>query len=145
MDELPRPIVLLVDDDEEDRMLMRLALQSLGWPSPVEELESGEALLGYLDKAGHFSPNDPAPWIIILDKFMPGINGFETLQRLKAHAYWRRIPVVLFVNTQDNHEMRLCVELGAVACLSKPPQFDEMVALMRSIHQHWLDYTAGSE
>ncbi|MGA0557312.1 response regulator [Larkinella sp. VNQ87] len=130
-----KPTILLVDDDEEDRMLMRMALDSMEMGAPVREFESGERLLSYMQQQS----DDLASWIIILDKYMPGLNGFDTLRHIKENPDWQRIPVVLFVNTQNQGEMELCLDLGATICISKPLYFDGIKELIRQVYQHWLD------
>ncbi|RRB04479.1 response regulator [Larkinella rosea] len=140
-----KPIVLLVDDDEEDRMLMRMALNSMEMAAPVREFDSGEKLLRFLQQetTGH-SNSAVNSWIVILDKYMPGMSGFDTLREIKENPDWQRIPVVLFVNTQNEGEMELCIDLGATVCISKPLYFEEIKELMRQVYQHWLDSASSA-
>ncbi|GAB3248802.1 hypothetical protein GCM10027347_05460 [Larkinella harenae] len=133
-----KPTVLLVDDDEEDRMLMRMALESMEMTALIQEFPSGEQLLDFMQQ----ETSGPVPtvalsWIVILDKYMPGLNGFDTLREIKANPAWQRIPIVLFVNTQNQGEMELCVDLGATVCVSKPLYFEEIKELLREVYQHW--------
>ncbi|GAB3915013.1 hypothetical protein GCM10028803_61250 [Larkinella knui] len=140
-----RPTVLLVDDDEEDRMLMRMALESMEMSVPVQEFESGEKLLSFLHQETNGSSTAALnSWIVILDKYMPGMSGFDTLQQIKENPLWQRIPIVLFVNTQNQGEMELCVDLGATVCISKPLYFEEIKELMRQVYQHWLAQTSAT-
>lgn len=139
-----KPTVLLVDDDEEDRMLMRMALESMQIASPIREFDSGEQLLAFMQQETSKSLTTLASWIVILDKYMPGLNGFETLRHIKENPDWQRIPVVLFVNTQNQGEMELCLDLGATVCISKPLYFEEIKELMRQVYQHWLTSSGDS-
>jgi len=134
------PTILLVDDDEEDRLLMRMALEALDLPTTVRELESGDALLGFLEEDVRVQGRASATrWIVMLDKYMPGLNGFETLRRLKENDVFCKVPVVLFINTQNEDELRLCVDLGAVTYINKPLHFSEMKDLMHAVYQYWLE------
>ncbi|GAB3925379.1 response regulator [Larkinella terrae] len=139
-----KPTILLVDDDEEDRMLMRMALESMEIAAPVREFDSGERLLDFLEEETTALPAALNSWIVILDKYMPGMSGFETLRQIKEKPAWQRIPVVLFVNTQNQGEMELCLDLGATVCISKPLYFDEIKELMRQVYQHWLAINSAS-
>lgn len=140
-----KPIVLLVDDDEEDRMLMRMALESMEMAAPVREFDSGEQLLEFLQQETTERSKDVVnSWIVILDKYMPGMSGFDTLRLIKEKPDWQRIPVVLFVNTQNQGEMELCIDLGATVCISKPLYFEEIKELMRQVYQHWLDSASSA-
>ncbi|RAK02418.1 two-component response regulator (ARR-A family) [Larkinella arboricola] len=139
-----KPIVLLVDDDEEDRMLMRMALESMQMAAPIQEFDSGERLLNFMQQETDQSVTSLNSWIVILDKYMPGLSGFDTLRKIKENPLWERIPVVLFVNTQNQDEMELCIDLGATVCISKPLYFDEIKELMREVYQHWLNSASAS-
>lgn len=142
------PIVLLVDDDDEDRMLMRMALESMGMEmaAPIQEFGSGEQLLSYMQQETNGSlPHNPTSWIIILDKYMPGISGFDTLRQIKENPGWQTIPVVLFVNTHNPDEVELCIDLGATVCSSKPLYFEGIKELMRQVYQHWLDSASSNK
>ncbi|MGV3557373.1 response regulator [Larkinella arboricola] len=139
-----KPIVLLVDDDEEDRMLMRMALESMQMAAPIQEFDSGERLLSFMQQETDQSVTSLNSWIVILDKYMPGLSGFDTLRKIKENPLWERIPVVLFVNMQNQDEMELCIDLGATVCISKPLYFDEIKELMREVYQHWLNSASAS-
>lgn len=127
-------MVLLVDDDEDDRMLMRMALHSLNASVPMTEFENGSQLLAFLQQT---EAAGSAGFIIVLDKFMPILDGFDTLAMLKQHPDFARIPVVLFVNPQDDQDMERCTSLGATACLIKPLHYDEMLGIMQTVYSYW--------
>ncbi|HEX4819453.1 MAG TPA: response regulator [Acidimicrobiales bacterium] len=80
------PTVLVVDDEPDVRLVARLVLTSAGFD--VVEASSGEAALTLLDGV-------PAPDAVLLDVRMKGIDGWETLRRLRdaSHAH---PPVVIF-------------------------------------------------
>lgn len=136
------PTILLVDDDEEDRMLMRMALESMKMDAPIQEFGSGDQLLTYLKEDAQKESSNS--WIVILDKYMPGLSGFDTLRSIKENPAWKRVPVVLFVNTQNQGEMELCMDLGATVCINKPLYFDGIKELMREVYQHWQESAATS-
>ncbi len=125
-------------------MLMRMALESMQMASPIQEFDSGERLLDFMQQETNQSVTSLNLWIVILDKYMPGLSGFDTLRKIKENALWERIPVVLFVNTQNQDEMELCIDLGATVCISKPLYFDEIKDLMREVYQHWLNSASAS-
>ncbi|MFC5410006.1 response regulator [Larkinella bovis] len=138
-----KPTVLLVDDDEEDRLLMRMAVES-ELVAPIREFASGDELLKYMQEASLDSLETQTSWIVILDKYMPGLSGFDTLRRIKDNPAWQRIPVVLFVNTQNQGETEMCLDLGATVCINKPLYFEGIKELMREVYQHWLTITSIS-
>jgi CheY-like chemotaxis protein len=102
------PRILIVDDSEFSRLGLKRSLEPLGYE--VSEASSGDIALAQIAWA--------EPDCLLLDLLMPGTNGFEVLERLRA----ARITVPVIVVTADiqkTTEAR-CRELGAVAVLKKP-------------------------
>ncbi len=81
----PTVPVLVVDDDEATRDMLRRILEKEGWQ--VAEAENGR--LG-LEQLAQFLPS-----LILLDLMMPEMDGFEFIEELRRHAQWRRVPVVV--------------------------------------------------
>jgi CheY-like chemotaxis protein len=80
-------VVLVVDDEPDVRLVARLVLTSAGYD--VIEAESGEAALAHLE-------GDHRPDAVLLDVRMPGIDGWETLRRLRDDPAQSALPVVIF-------------------------------------------------
>src|ERR1700743_1554416 len=74
--------VLMADDDEEDRMLMKLALRRAARLQLAGEAENGNEVVSYLKGQGQYSNRQafPVPDLLLLDLKMPGKDGFEVLQ-----------------------------------------------------------------
>jgi adenylate cyclase len=85
--------VLLVDDDDDTRAMMRTSLTAEGWT--ITEAENGRAALDRMKQT--------RPDAIVLDLMMPEMNGFEFLTELRVHPEWRTIPVVV-VTARDLSE-----------------------------------------
>ena len=107
-DELPR--VLVVDDDERNLMAIATVLEDL---SEVILARSGEEALRHLLK-GEFA-------VILLDVYMPGMDGYETAQIIRERDQTKRIPIVFLsaVNKETEHLMR-GYAMGAVDYVFKP-------------------------
>jgi two-component system cell cycle response regulator DivK len=80
-------LVLVVDDEPDVRLIARLVLTSAGYD--VIEAESGEAALVHLE-------GEPKPDAVLLDVRMRGIDGWETLRRLRKDPSSSELPVVIF-------------------------------------------------
>jgi signal transduction histidine kinase/DNA-binding response OmpR family regulator len=80
-----RAQVLVVDDDPKTRDMLRRTLQKAGWS--VAEAANGCEALESLERA--------KPALILLDLLMPGIDGFEVLERLQGDETWRDVPVII--------------------------------------------------
>jgi signal transduction histidine kinase/DNA-binding response OmpR family regulator/HAMP domain-containing protein len=89
--------VLVIDDDPEMRRMTRQVLTRMGLQT--EEAENGAVGLEWLS-------SHPPPAIILLDLMMPIMDGFEFLERVRTHAEWSKIPVVV-VTAMDLSETEL--------------------------------------
>ena len=76
--------ILLVDDDEDCRQLIRDAIEHGMLDNPVFEVSSGEEALAFLKRKGAYAnANAPRPGLIYLDIEMPGMGGQETLKAIR--------------------------------------------------------------
>src|SRR3954466_8870489 len=108
--EIRRPRVLLVDDDERNLLAVRSILDDLG---EVVLARSGEEALRHLLK-GEFA-------VILLDVYMPGMDGYETAQIIRSRDQTKGIPIVFLsaVNKEAEHLLR-GYAMGAVDYVFKP-------------------------
>lgn len=116
-------VVLVVDDEELNRKLLRELLTSRGFH--IEEARDGEEAL---HKARQLSPD-----IILLDVRMPRIDGFEACRELKQDPRTQLIPVVLLTALSSVEDRVAGIESGADDFLSKPFHQAELVARVRSL------------
>jgi CheY-like chemotaxis protein len=105
-----KPLILVVDDVKENRDLLKKILAPEGYQ--VALAPSGEVALEIIKK-------DP-PDIILLDYMMPGIDGLETCQKLKANNKTRNIPVIFITAKTEMDDVVKCLEMGAVDYITKP-------------------------
>jgi DNA-binding response OmpR family regulator len=102
--------VLLVDDEDTLRKVMRDLLERDGFD--VSEARDGVEALDQADRG--------APDIIVLDLNLPGLSGYDVLQRLRAHPATARTPVVVLTAKGDEDNEVRVFELGADDFLTKP-------------------------
>jgi PAS domain S-box-containing protein len=105
-----RARVLVVDDDERNLLAIKTVIEDL---AEVETAASGDEALRHLLK-GDFA-------VILLDVFMPGMDGYETAQIIRQRDQTKRIPIVFLsaVNKEKEHLMR-GYAMGAVDYVFKP-------------------------
>src|SRR5688572_21249885 len=94
--------VLVVDDDPDSRRLLRdfLTGEGYGWRLAA----SGEEALAALDAA--------LPDLILLDAVMPGLDGFETCRRIKAHGDTAAIPVIFMTGLTETEHVIMGLDAG---------------------------------
>lgn len=102
--------ILVVDDNDSSRELLAQQLQRQ--EHLVIEANSGERALEVMRSA--------KPDLLLLDLVMPGLNGYEVLQTIRADEELRRIPVVVISGVQDEAGAIHCIDAGASDYLIKP-------------------------
>ena len=119
-------VILLADDDEGHRLLVRENLRSGGIVNEILEMSDGKQVLDYLMRLGEEKTESPAirPGLILLDIKMPKVDGFAVLEQIKTHAYLKSIPVLMLTSTDDQREINRCYELGANSYIVKPIQYE---------------------
>lgn len=134
------PTILLADDDEDDVLLVRLALSSSGWSGPVQQVGDGQELLEYLLRQGNWAtrPGYELPGLILLDLNMPRLDGRGALTRLRAIPDLSALPVVVLSTSSSAQDRKEVIELGANDYIQKPSSYAELVAAMRSAREAWL-------
>jgi CheY-like chemotaxis protein len=132
-------IILMAEDDSDDRLLAQDALVESGLATDVHFVEDGVELMDYLNRKNKFSQlaNAPRPGLIILDLNMPKKDGREALREIRANPDLRKIPVVVFTTSTADTDISRVYELGANSFISKPVAFNSLVDVMKAIGQYW--------
>lgn len=115
--------ILLVDDSKSARYALRLQLQKFG--VAVETAESAEAALERIRE-------DP-PDAVFMDHTMPGMNGFEALEILKATPVTAHIPVVMCTSNEDPEFIAQAQRKGALDIVSKSTAGEKLGNLLRRL------------
>src|SRR5690348_3428259 len=142
MKEAPKPnVIVMAEDDADDRLLVKDALQECKWDVDMRFVDNGEDLLDYLLRRGKYAQagNAPRPGLILLDLNMPRKDGREVLREIKASPELRRIPVVVLTTSRADTDIERIYELGANSFISKPFQFEALVTLMKMLGQYWFN------
>ncbi len=103
--------LLIVDDNEDNRYTLTRRLQREGY-SNFTAAEDGQQALELLGKQ-RFD-------LVLLDVMMPGLNGYEVLERMRGDSRLRHIPVIMISALDEIDSVIRCIELGAEDYLSKP-------------------------
>ncbi len=112
--------VLIIDDDALSRAIARDLLNAADY-DPDEAVDGPEGFA----KVESFSPD-----VILLDVLMPGLDGYEVCQRLKANPSTSHIAVIFVTGMKDGAVQQLAMKAGAAAYLTKPFQPEKLVAVI---------------
>jgi CheY-like chemotaxis protein len=138
-DPAKKTTILMAEDDSDDRLLIKDALNECHWDGELRFVENGEELLDYLLHRGKFNAPGSAPWpgLVLLDLNMPKKDGREALREIKAETKLRGIPVVVLTTSKANTDISHIYELGANSFINKPAEFEALVNVMRVLRQYW--------
>lgn len=122
--------VLLAEDDDGHASLVRRNLARVGIANPILRFRDGAGLLEYT--AG-LNATGARGHLALLDIRMPGIDGVETLRRIRANPRISAMPVIMLSTTDDPREIRLCHEIGCSSYIVKPVEYNAFVNAIQSL------------
>ncbi len=132
-----RPTILIAEDDPDDQLLLQTAFLENGEQHKLNFVGNGVDLLFHLNNINDRIDGNEFPDFIMLDLNMPRKNGRETLQDIKQHPVFRKIPVIIYTTTRDEREIKRCYELGANTYIVKPANFESMVKMVGIVLRYW--------
>ena len=130
--------ILMADDDADDRMMMKEALEENNFSHSLNFVQDGEELLDYLHKRGKFVDEKVLrPSLILLDLNMPKIDGREALSHIKSHSIFKRIPVIVLTTSRAEEDIVRTYDLGVNSFICKPVHYKDLVLVAREIGNYW--------
>lgn len=127
--------IYVVDDDDDDRMLVREALENVIALVEIIEVLDGKALLDLLQTRVKSSEQ----FLIMLDINMPRMNGLETLARIRSDPDNEYIPVIMFSTSTDPRHVKNAYQIGVNAYLKKPVSIIDYTHMAESVNVCFLN------
>jgi DNA-binding response OmpR family regulator len=121
-DEVARKSVLVIDDDLPIRGMLAAALRQKGF----QVLLAGDGAEGQRALSIHH------PDIVLLDLAMPGVNGWDFLQRLRETGHVGRVPVVV-ISAHLGVQPEALLQMGVAAILPKPFNLPDLMTLIEHL------------
>ena len=113
--------ILLADDDKDDQLLFKEALEELPVTTHLATVENGEQLMQLLNDGKELLPD-----ILFLDLNMPRKNGFTCLSEIKRTEKLTRLPVIIFTTSYEPEIVNLLYKKGAQYYIRKPNDFEQL-------------------
>jgi CheY-like chemotaxis protein len=134
-------IILIADDDADDRLLIKEAFEESEWKNPLHFVQDGVELLDYLYRQNKFAvlAGEPLPDLILLDLNMPRKNGIEVLEEIKSDERLKTIPIIVFTTSKAEEDILRSYNLGVNSFITKPVSFDLLVELTKSLAKYWFE------
>lgn len=129
-----RPIYV-VDDDEDDRMMMRGALEEVIDKVHVVDVANGYDLIKMLDT----QEADLLPKLILMDMNMPSMNGLEALLLVRSIAKRKHIPVVMLSTSSNPQLINNAYQQGINAYVTKPDSYLDYTLIAEAINVCFLN------
>ncbi len=133
----PALTILLVDDDDDCRLLIRDAITECHVTHQVHEARDGIEALMFLGRQGRFA-DAPRPGLIFMDVEMPNMDGQSALMAIKANPELRDIPVVMMTGVNDERQMLAAAAAGANSYTLKPANAEQFLRTVFNSTNYWL-------
>lgn len=142
MDTIRKAVVILIaDDDADDRMMAKEALEENRLANEIRFVVDGEDLMDYLHCRGKYvAPGSaPRPGLILLDLNMPKMDGREALAEIKNDPELRQVPVVILTTSKAEEDIYRTYQLGVNSFITKPVSFTSLAEVMKTITKYWFE------
>lgn len=128
-----KPLIFIVDDDEDDRYFIKSAILNNISHSDIELFKNGKELIDHLQKTKNTLPS-----FILLDLNMPVLNGKETLKLIRKNETMVNLPVIIFSTSNRTCEKSLCFEYGATDYFCKPACVEDYNNIARKLNLEYI-------
>ena len=135
--------LLLADDDPDDCLLIKEALEESRLVVDLHSVEDGEELVDYLHRRGKYTnPDDsPHPDLILLDLKMPRKSGHQALEEIKRNSELKYIPIVVLTTSKAEEDIVRAYGSGANSFIVKPTSFGALIEAMNTLGGYWFELT----
>lgn len=133
-------IILLVEDNRDDVLLTKRALEKANIANQVDIANDGLEALDYLRGEGKYSDRDTSkqPVVILLDLKMPRMGGLEFLKTIRSSDEFKLLPAVILTSSREEQDIIESYNLGANSYIQKPVDFDQFVKAVQTLGLYWL-------
>ena len=138
--------LLLVEDNQDDEILTRRAIEKYSGFSLIDVANDGVDALAYLSidvglssHLGNIKNSHSLPDLILLDLKMPRLNGHEFIKHVRENTATAHIPIVVLTTSSEQSDIALSYQLGANSFLRKPVNFLDFSKVIKQLSHYWLE------
>lgn len=139
--------ILLVEDNPDDELLTRSALEKAGRELEIQVLRDGEEAIHFLEtqerlRSGSLTGKETLfePRLAIVDIKLPKIDGIHFLRELREKKIWPCLPVVILSTSDEANHVEEAYRRGANGYLCKPVDFHNFSRKMKTVVDFWLEH-----
>ena len=132
--------ILLVEDSPTDAELALRALKKRNVANSVLWVKDGAEALDFLFGTGAYAnrPSARLPQLILLDLKLPRMDGIQVLDRIKADARTRSIPVVMMTSSAEERDIVESYKRGVNSYIVKPVDFEKFTETVAEVGFYWM-------
>lgn len=131
--------VLLADDDPDDRLFFKYAIEELKIKTVVTTVNDGVELMNYLNK-----PDAVLPHVVFLDLNMPRMGGMECLKEIRSNKNYKDLSIAIYSTSGSEKDIEESFVLGANIYIKKPNDFNSLKKILAEvININWQYHTSG--
>ncbi len=135
----PIPLLLVVEDNNEDYTTLLRIFRKLSVAQPVERCANARECFDYLYATGKYLERDEAafPALLLLDLNLPGTDGYAILRRVKAEPSLKHLPIVIITTSTASRDVQACYQEGASSYLVKAVDYRDYEQTIRHFINYW--------
>ena len=132
--------ILLIEDNPQDVEITLRAFQKHHIAGKIHVVRDGEEALECLFSTGRYAERSPCQnaRLILLDLKLPKVDGLELLQKIKADARTKHIPVVVLTSSREEEDVEKSYSYGVNSYIVKPVDFPQFSDAVRQLGLYWM-------
>ncbi len=131
--------VLLADDDPDDRLFFKYAIEELKIKTILTTVNDGVELMNYLSE-----PDASLPHVVFLDLNMPRKGGMECLKEIRANKNYKDLSIAIYSTSGSDKDIEESFVLGANVYIKKPNDFSSLKKILAEvININWQYHISG--
>jgi CheY-like chemotaxis protein len=128
--------ILLVEDNAGDVELAREAFGEIGEPIEIDAVPDSDAAIATL-RRDQWTVGARTPGLVLLDLNLPGGDGWQVLEAIRADVRLRTLPVLILTSSEAEVDVRRAYDLGATCYVPKPITFRTFREVASQIAAFW--------
>ncbi len=131
--------IVLVDDDEDDRLLFKDAIEEVDMNTNLLLFSNGQEFMDYISLSGQ-----PLPHLVFLDLNMPIKNGMECLTEIRSTSKLKELSVAIYSTSSSDKDIEQTFIKGANIYINKPNDFKKLKKIVRQVLKlNWQYHTSN--
>lgn len=131
------PVIAILDEDNDDRLLLRQAIEQSRQDVEVHCFGESEGLLEFLRGGKGSGDKNGAADLIIIGLHLPWESTGDLIATIKSDPALRHIPIIVFVGMVPDPVIKRFYDLGANTVIVRPILWDELISVVKKTCDYW--------